>query len=107
VRRSYDAFSCDGGDSGSKKKKCKRGYGSAYGGVWRCLRLAGVWSLESGGRFCVGAIDRNLASVAVKMFSHSIYLREKFHKFCPFSAICKDNAAIDCTAVQYKKGSFP
>jgi hypothetical protein len=23
----------DGGDSG--RKKCKRGYGSAYGGVWR------------------------------------------------------------------------
>jgi hypothetical protein len=33
--------------------------GSAFGG-----------SLESGGRFCVGAFDRNLASVAVNMFSH-------------------------------------
>jgi hypothetical protein len=31
----------DGGDSGSKK--CKRGYGGACGGVWRSLRLAGVW----------------------------------------------------------------
>jgi hypothetical protein len=30
------------------------------------------WSLESGGRFCVGAFGRNLASVAVKMFSHLI-----------------------------------
>jgi hypothetical protein len=30
-----------------------------------------VWgSLESGGRFCVGAFVKNLASVAVKMFSH-------------------------------------
>jgi len=28
----------DDGDSGSKK--CKRG----YGGVWRSLRVAGVWS---------------------------------------------------------------
>jgi hypothetical protein len=32
----------DGGDSGSKK--CKRG----YGGVWRSLRLAGVWSQAVG-----------------------------------------------------------
>jgi hypothetical protein len=32
----------DGGDCGSKK--CKLGYGGAYGGVWRSLRLAGVWS---------------------------------------------------------------
>jgi hypothetical protein len=31
-------------------------------------------SLESGGRFCVGAFGRNLASVAVKMFPHLIYL---------------------------------
>jgi hypothetical protein len=29
-------LSSDGGDSG------KRGYGGAYGGVWRSLRLAGV-----------------------------------------------------------------
>jgi hypothetical protein len=63
MRRSFDAekklkLSSHGGDSGSKK--FKRG----YGGVWR--------SLESGGRFCVGAFGRNLASVAVKMFSHLI-----------------------------------
>jgi hypothetical protein len=31
----------DGGDFGSKK--CKRSYGGAYGGVWRILRLVGVW----------------------------------------------------------------
>jgi hypothetical protein len=59
-------LSSDGGDSGSNK--CKRGYGGAYGGVWWSLG-----SLESGGRFCVGAFGRNLASVAVKMFSHFIY----------------------------------
>jgi hypothetical protein len=35
-------LSSDVGDSGSKK--CKRGYGGAYGGVRRSLRLAGVWS---------------------------------------------------------------
>jgi hypothetical protein len=39
--------------------------GSAFGG-----------SLESGGRFCVGAFGRNLASVAMKMLSHLIYLKK-------------------------------
>jgi hypothetical protein len=38
-----------------------------------------VWR-ESGvrGRFCVGEFGRNLASVAVKMFSHLIYFTKKF-----------------------------
>jgi len=40
----------------------------------------GVWresgALESGGRFCVGAFDSNLASDAVKMFSHLIYFTQ-------------------------------
>jgi hypothetical protein len=36
----------DGGDSGSKK--CKRGYDGAYGGVWRSLHLAEVWSQTVG-----------------------------------------------------------
>jgi hypothetical protein len=39
-------ISSEGGKFGSKK--CKRGYGGAYGGVWRSLRLAGIWSQESG-----------------------------------------------------------
>jgi hypothetical protein len=39
-------LSYDGIDSGSKK--CKQGYGDAYGGVWRSLRLAGVWSQAVG-----------------------------------------------------------
>jgi hypothetical protein len=39
-------LSSDGGDSGSKK--CKRGYDGAYGGIWRSLRLAGVWSQAVG-----------------------------------------------------------
>lgn len=45
----------DGGDSSSRK--CKRGYGGACSGVciWR--------GLESGGRFCVRTLDRNLVSV--------------------------------------------
>jgi hypothetical protein len=36
----------DGGDTSSKK--CKRGYGSACGGVWRSLRLVGVRSQAVG-----------------------------------------------------------
>jgi hypothetical protein len=39
-------LSSDGGDSGSKK--CKRSYGSAYGEVWRSLRLTRVWSQAIG-----------------------------------------------------------
>jgi hypothetical protein len=39
------------GDSGSKKYK--RGCGGAYGGVWRSLRLAGVWSQQSVLCWCV------------------------------------------------------
>jgi hypothetical protein len=31
-------------------------------------------SLESGGLFCVGTFGKNLASVAVKMFSHLVNL---------------------------------
>jgi hypothetical protein len=86
----------DCGDSGSKK--CKRGDDGANGGVWRSLRLAGVCS-----QFCVSAFGRNLPSVAVKMFSHLIYFFfKKFYKFCTFSAICKDNAAINCITVQHK-----
>jgi hypothetical protein len=60
VRRSCDAdklkLKSDGGDSGSKK--CKRGYGGAYGGVFRSL-FGG--SLESGCRFGVGTLSRKLA----------------------------------------------
>jgi hypothetical protein len=72
-------------DGGSKK--CKRGYGGDYGGVWRSLRLAGIGSLVSGGLFYVGAFGRNLASVTVKMFSHSIYIIKSFYKLCIFGTI--------------------
>jgi hypothetical protein len=52
------------------------------------------------------AFGRNLASVAVKMFSHVTNFIKKFYK-CTFSAICKDNAAINCITVEHKKVSFP
>jgi hypothetical protein len=74
------SFGC--GDSGSKK--CRRG---VYGGVWRSLCLEGVWGLELGDRFCVGAFGKTLASVAVKMFSHLIYLIKTFYKLCTFNEI--------------------
>jgi hypothetical protein len=41
-------------------------------------------SLKSGGRFCIGAFGRNLASVAVKMFSHFINFIKKVEK-CTFN----------------------
>jgi hypothetical protein len=67
-----------------------------------------LWrGLESGGRFCVGKFGRNQASVAVKMFSHLIYFMKNFYKFRTFDAICKDNTAINCIAIQHKKGLFP
>jgi hypothetical protein len=74
-------------------------------GVCRILRLAGVWSQVV--VFCVGAFDRNLTSVAVKMFSHLIYLKKAFYKFCTFNAICKDNAAINYITVLHKKRLIP
>jgi hypothetical protein len=94
---SYERFETiyDGRNSGSMK--CIRGYGGANGGVWQ--------SLESGGRFCDSARGRNLASFAIKLFSHVIYFIKKLYK-CTFSAIGKDNAAVNGTTVQYKEGSF-
>jgi hypothetical protein len=77
--------SSDSGDSGSKK--WKRSYGGAYGAVWQSLRFARVWSLKSGSRFCVSAFGRNLASVAVKIFTHFIYFIKKFYTFCIFNVI--------------------
>jgi hypothetical protein len=65
-------------------------------------------SLKSGSRFLVGAFGRNLASVAVKMFSHLILLKKKiFYKFCIFNTFFKDNAAINCINVRHKKVPFP
>lgn len=64
----------DGGDSGSKQ--FKGGYGGVCGGVWRSLRLAGVWS------HAFGFVLVRLA-VAVKMFAHLIYFIRIFHK-CHF-----------------------
>jgi hypothetical protein len=46
------------------------------GGI--CARL---WSMESGGQFCVG---KNPTSVAVKMFSRLNYFINKYYKCCPF-----------------------
>jgi hypothetical protein len=79
---------CDG-DSGTKK--CIRGYGGLFGG-----------SLESGGRIFVGAFGRNLALVAMNMFSRLIYFAKTFYKSCSSSEICKINAAISYINFQHK-----
>jgi hypothetical protein len=58
--------------------------------------------------FCVGAFGRNLASVAVKMFSHLIYFIKIFYKRCSSSAICKDDAAaINCITVLTQQRFIP
>jgi hypothetical protein len=47
-------------------------------------------SLKSGGRFYVGAFDTNVASVAMKMFSHSVQFINTFYKCFTLNAICED-----------------
>jgi hypothetical protein len=59
-------------------------------------------SLESGGRFCVGAFSRKLTSAAEKLFSHLICFINTFNK-CTFNVICKDDAAINCIIAQHEK----
>jgi hypothetical protein len=68
-------LSSDGGDFG--RKKCKRGCGGAYGGVWRSLRLAGIWSKA----VCFVLVRLAGISFAVKMFSHLIYLKRNVINF--------------------------
>jgi hypothetical protein len=64
--------------------------------------LVGVWNLESGGRSCVSALDRTLASVAVKMFSSLSYFLRNCIQLFTFSAIIKDCAEIKYITGQYK-----
>jgi hypothetical protein len=107
MRRSCDEekffISSDGGASG--RKKCKRRYGRAYGGVWQSLRLAGVWSQAVG--FVLVRLQESGFSSRENVFTFYLLHTEIFRKLCAFSAICKDNAAINCTTVQHKRGAFP
>jgi hypothetical protein len=60
---------------------------------------------ESGiSRFCFGAFGRNLASVAVKIFFTLFYF---IKNVCTFSAILKDNVAINFIILQLRIGPFP
>jgi hypothetical protein len=61
--------------------------------------LAGVWS-QAVDFVLVRLAD--LASVAVKMFSHLIEFIKKFDKCCTFNAIFKDNATINYVTAQQK-----
>jgi hypothetical protein len=45
---------------------------------------------------------RNLASVAMMLFSHLIYFIKKCYKICSLNTICKNNVAVNCTTVQHK-----
>jgi hypothetical protein len=94
-------LSSDGGDSG--RKKCKRGYGGASGGVWRSLRLVGVRSQESGVRLSVlcWCIWQESASVVVVLvsFDNGVWRSPNGSRV----SLCKDNTAVNCITVQNKK----
>jgi hypothetical protein len=64
--------------------------GGIYGGYWQSLHLAGVWKLQSGSQYA-DLFARNLASVALKIFSHLIYFIKKCYKFCTFNALLSLN----------------
>jgi hypothetical protein len=63
-------------------------------------------SLEAGGRFCVRAFGRNLASVAVKMLSLLISFITKFCNVWACNTICKKNIVRNLLLLN-KKVSFP
>jgi hypothetical protein len=50
----------------------------------------------------VGAFERNMTSIALKMFPHLIYVIETFYNVCTYKAIYKYNAAINYITLQHK-----
>jgi hypothetical protein len=56
-------------------------------------------SLESGCR--VVAFGRNVALVAVEMFSHLISFLKEMYRFNTFNAICVVNAEVKCITELY------
>jgi hypothetical protein len=70
--------------------------------LWWGLAESGR-NLESSGRFCVGVFGRNLALVAVKMFSRLIFFIKKFLKMFTLNAICKYNAAMNFLTELHKR----
>jgi hypothetical protein len=92
-------LSSDGGDPSARK--CKRGCGGAYVAVWRRLRNSGI---RRSVLYC--AFDSNLASVAVKMFSHVINFIKKCYK-CVLSVLFSKIVLKTVGYFQHKQGSFP
>jgi hypothetical protein len=66
-------------------------------------REIGVWSQAVG---LVSSFGRNPASVAVKVFSHLIYIIKSLYKCCTVSVSYKNSVAINCSlllcTVQHK-----
>jgi hypothetical protein len=52
-------------------------------------------SMESGGRYFVGSLGRNMASIAVNMFSHLTRFSKTFHKFSTSDVISKNDTAMN------------
>jgi hypothetical protein len=82
-------------------KKWKRGYCGAP--WWDRVEFPFGWALQSGCEYCVRLTCRHLALVEMKMPRHLFYFVKIFYK-CTFNAIWKDNASINCTAFQDRKG---
>jgi hypothetical protein len=56
-------------------------------------------------RLCVDNASQNLVAVALKVFLTLHFFMDTFYKLFTFSAICKDNSAINCS-LKTKEGSF-
>jgi hypothetical protein len=81
--------------SKKKKKVARNANESMIANMMNLVDCTFGGSLECGVRqsLCVGATG-NLTSVAMKTFSHLIYLITTFYKCCTFSVICKSNNVI-------------
>jgi hypothetical protein len=73
---------------------------------WVLAECAFRKSLDSGGLFFVGAFARNMASVALKVFSRLCCFKKKFYKCCTSNVNCRDNAGINCITVQHENVSY-
>jgi hypothetical protein len=51
------------------------------------------------GQFCIGAFGRNMASVALKLFTRLIYVISKCYRYT-LNALCKVKAAVNCMTLQ-------
>jgi hypothetical protein len=104
VREEKVEFSSDCGDSG--RKKCKRGCGGAYGGVWRSLAESAFGGgLESRVRRSVlwRCVWKEFSfNRREDVFTYNL-IQKKFYKFCTFHAVFRDNPAVNWNCSTHKR----